>query len=85
MISDFMHLSHNFHPINWDDDPEEEVIVAGKEGVWHFDQQDGEWAATQLTEELCWRNPRWQIAKRQTFYRDHRTNARFKIGGLHGT
>jgi hypothetical protein len=53
LISDFMHLSHNFHPVNWDDDPEEEVIVAGKEGVWHFDQRDGEWAATQLTDNFA--------------------------------
>jgi hypothetical protein len=53
VISDFMHLSHNFHPVNWDDDPEEEVIVAGQEGVWHFDQQDDEWIATQLTDNFA--------------------------------
>lgn len=53
VISDFMHLSHNFHPVNWDDDPEEEVIVAGKEGVWHFDYQDQEWKATQLTDNFA--------------------------------
>ena len=53
VISDFMHLSHNFHPVNWDDDPEEEVIVAGKEGVWHFDHQDGAWMATQLTDSFA--------------------------------
>jgi hypothetical protein len=53
VVSDFMHLSHNFHPVNWDDDPEEEVIVAGKEGVWHFDHQDGQWAATQLTDNFA--------------------------------
>ncbi len=53
VISDFMHLSHNFHPVNWDDDPEEELIVAGKEGVWHFDDQGSEWKAKQLTEEFA--------------------------------
>ena len=25
VISDFLHLSHNFHPVNWDEDPEEEL------------------------------------------------------------
>ena len=49
VICDFIHLSHNFHPVNWDDDPEEELIIAGKEGVWHFDRQTDDWQATQLT------------------------------------
>jgi hypothetical protein len=49
VICDFIHLSHNFHPVNWDDDEEEELIIAGKEGVWHFDNQQGEWKAQQLT------------------------------------
>lgn len=54
VISDFMHLSHNFHVVNWDNDPEEELIVAGKEGVWHFDQESDEtWKATQLTSDFA--------------------------------
>lgn len=55
VISDFMHLSHNFHQVNWDDDAEEELIVAGQEGVWHFDRQDkdGDWKATQLTDKFA--------------------------------
>lgn len=53
VVCDFMHLSHNFHPVNWDDDPEEEIIVAGKEGVWHFDRQQKDWKATQLTEKFA--------------------------------
>ena len=52
-ISDFLHLSHNFHPVNWDEDAEEELIVAAKEGVWHFDRKDGKWAATQLTRDFA--------------------------------
>jgi hypothetical protein len=51
VISDFMHLSHNFHTVNWDDDPEEEMINAGLEGVWHFDFKDGKWNKRQLTKE----------------------------------
>ena len=50
VVCDFMHLSHNFHPVNWDADPEEELIIAGKEGVWYFDKQAfGEWTPRQLT------------------------------------
>ena len=39
VICDFLHLSHNFHVVNWDDDPEDELIIAAKEGVWHLDRQ----------------------------------------------
>ena len=53
VISDTLHLSHNFHPVNWDDDLEEELIVAAKEGVWHFDRQKGKWDAKQLTKEFA--------------------------------
>jgi len=53
VISEFMHLSHNFHVVNWDDDKEEELIVAGKEGVWHFDRAKVGWNATQLTKDFA--------------------------------
>lgn len=53
VVCDFMHLSHNFHPVNWDDDEEEEMIIAGKEGVWHFDKEGDHWSATQLTKDFA--------------------------------
>ncbi len=53
VICEFMHLSHNFHVVNWDDDKEEEMIIAGKEGVWHLDRQKVGWKATQLTENFA--------------------------------
>jgi len=53
VVCEFMHLSHNFHPVNWDDDEEEEMIIAGKEGVWHFDKQGKQWEATRLTEKFA--------------------------------
>lgn len=53
VVCDFMHLSHNFHVVNWDDDAEEELIIAGKEGVWHFDRQAEGWSATQLTKNFA--------------------------------
>lgn len=57
VICDFLHLSHNFHPVNWDDDPEQELIIAAKEGVWHLDRiQENEtetkWKTTQLTDQF---------------------------------
>jgi hypothetical protein len=53
VVSDFLHLSHNFHPVNWDDDPEEEVIIAAKEGVWFMDRKDGKWSSTQITKDFA--------------------------------
>lgn len=53
VVCDFLHLSHNFHPVDWDDDPEEEIIVAAKEGVWHFDRVGNKWKATQLTDQFA--------------------------------
>ena len=53
VVCDFLHLSHNFHVVNWDDDPEEELIIAAKEGVWHFDRQGDGWASRQLTENFA--------------------------------
>jgi len=53
VVSDFLHQSHNFHPVNWDDDPEEELITAAKEGVWYHDRVDGKWASTQLTNQFA--------------------------------
>lgn len=53
VIANFLHLSHNFHPVNWDDDPEEELIVAAKEGVWHFDRAEDGWNPMKLTDDFA--------------------------------
>lgn len=53
VVSDFLHLSHNFHVVNWDDDPEEELIIAAKEGIWHFDRQGDTWKSHQLTDQFA--------------------------------
>jgi len=53
VIANFLHQSHNFHPVNWDEDPEEELIIAAKEGAWHFDRQRGQWRAKQLTDQFA--------------------------------
>lgn len=53
VVCDFMHLSHNFHVVNWDEDEEEEILVAGKEGVWHFDRGRDGWQPTRLTRNFA--------------------------------
>ena len=51
VVSDFMHLTHNFQPINWDQDPEHELLIAGKEGVWFFGQSTGAWKKRQFSDQ----------------------------------
>lgn len=53
LVNDFLHLSHNFHPVNWDDDEAEELITASKEGVWHFDWYFNKWKGRQLTKDFA--------------------------------
>lgn len=53
VVSDSLNLSHNFHPVNWDEDPEEELVVAAKQGVWLHDRVDGKWTIRQLTDEFA--------------------------------
>jgi hypothetical protein len=50
LVSDFTHASHNFHPINWDNDPENELLTAAKEGVFWFGRSTGAWQRRQLSE-----------------------------------
>ena len=48
LIDDTLHLTHNFNPLQWDSDPADELLVAGREGVFLFDRHDSKWAKTQL-------------------------------------
>jgi hypothetical protein len=50
LVSDFTHASHNFHPINWDNDPEHELLTAAKEGVFWFGRSSGSWKKRQISE-----------------------------------
>jgi hypothetical protein len=51
LVSDFTHASHNFHPINWDNDPEQEILTAAKEGVFFFGQSTGTWKKRQFSDQ----------------------------------
>ncbi len=49
LVSDFTHASHNFHPINWDNDPEHELLTAAKEGVFWLGRSSGSWKNRQIS------------------------------------
>ncbi len=36
-----LHLTHNFDPVQWDDDPAEELLVAAREGLFLINWADG--------------------------------------------
>ena len=44
-----LHKTHNFDPVQWDNDPEEELLVAGMEGVYLLDPAAGKSGMTQLS------------------------------------
>lgn len=43
-----LHMTHNFDPVAWDDDPGLELLVGSKEGIFLLDYRDGAVARTQL-------------------------------------
>lgn len=44
-----LHKTHNFDPVQWDADPEEELLVASMEGVFLLDRREGHADFTQLS------------------------------------
>ncbi len=44
-----LHKTHNFDPVQWDNDPEDELLVAGMEGVYLLDPTIGKSRMTQLS------------------------------------
>lgn len=48
LIDDSLHLTHNFHALQWDGDPADELLVAAREGVFLFDRRDAKWEKTPL-------------------------------------
>ena len=51
LVSDFTHASHNFQPINWDRDPEHELLTGAKEGLFWFGRSSGAWRHRQLSDQ----------------------------------
>ncbi len=56
VIDDSLHVTHNLDPIAWDDDPEDEVLVAAREGVFVFDRTaDGKtWTRSPIVADVPW-------------------------------
>ena len=50
IVCEFLHNSHNFHPLNWDGDEEEEILITGMEGTWLLDRKNGKWQKTMISQ-----------------------------------
>jgi hypothetical protein len=48
LIDDSMHLTHNFDVVNWTGQPGDELLVGGKEGVFHFVPSGENWIRRQI-------------------------------------
>jgi hypothetical protein len=48
VIDDSLHMTHNFDVVQWDADPEEELIIGGREGVFLLDSKGEKWARSPL-------------------------------------
>lgn len=46
LVFEHLHNSHNFHPVNWDSDEEEEILITGMEGTWYLDRAEGKWISS---------------------------------------
>lgn len=48
IIGDSLHMTHNFELVSWAGGPGSELLVAGREGVFHFIQSPSGWDSRQL-------------------------------------
>lgn len=48
IIDQTMHLTHNFDVVDWDDQPGEELLLAGREGVVHLARDKSGWKRNRL-------------------------------------
>jgi hypothetical protein len=48
LIDDSMHLTHNFDVMKWTRQPGDELLVGGKEGVFHFIPEGDQWIRRQI-------------------------------------
>jgi hypothetical protein len=49
VLDDSLHKTHNFDPVQWDNDPAQELLVASKEGVFLIKSAGGKSTLTQLS------------------------------------
>ena len=48
VLDESLHMTHNFDPVQWDDDPAQELLLGGKEGVFLLQEKNGKSVRTQL-------------------------------------
>jgi hypothetical protein len=48
LVDGELHVIHNLEVINWDQDPEEEILLAAREGVFYCDRGKERWERRQL-------------------------------------
>src|SRR5438093_889508 len=48
VLDDALHMTHNFDLVQWDEDPEQEILLASKEGVFLLNQSAGKWGKLAL-------------------------------------
>ncbi len=49
LVSWQLHMTHNADPVQWDGDPEDEILIASREGVFLFDATGDRWSRRQLS------------------------------------
>ena len=47
-VDQAQHMTHNFNPVQWDDDAAEEMLLAGKEGIFLLDASGAGWKKSEL-------------------------------------
>lgn len=47
-VSTDLHMTHNIDPVQWDADPEEEMLICGREGIFLLDRSGDGWSQTKL-------------------------------------
>jgi hypothetical protein len=50
VVDDSMHMTHNLDPVQWDDDPAEEILFVGREGAFLLDRGKEKWVKTRISE-----------------------------------
>jgi sugar lactone lactonase YvrE len=51
LMDESLHVAHNLDPVQWDADPDEEVLVAAKEGVFILDRGPNGWKREHIAGE----------------------------------
>src|SRR5260370_38076367 len=49
VLNDSLHVTHNFDPRPWDDDPAQELLIAAKEGVFGLKRMGEKFGSTQCS------------------------------------